>query len=149
MPYRLALCCEVYRKDTNHHSVQRRYRLRVCLRYINHQRGGQHTPYTHMGCDLDRRCQRQQRELAATITRIDDILERRHMHTNRRNELQAHRDALVLEHHDTQRSHDRYDARLREAREDGTGQDEDAFYERYGETDSVSDRYNEAGEPRW
>lgn len=90
-----------------------------------------------MGCDLDRRCARQVRELQQKIEQCERImrargLRRRHALATR---VRAMRDEWIIELHDMQRAHDAYDRRLRAAEDDPTGQDLDAFYERYGEGD--------------
>jgi hypothetical protein len=91
-----------------------------------------------MGCELDRRCAAQQRELQTKIAQCERLLRARGM--RKRSTLAARvlamRNEWVIELHDMQRAHDAYDRRLAAAYDDPTGQDLDAFYDRYGEGDS-------------
>lgn len=83
-------------------------------------------------------------QLSGRIERLDAILSNRWV-GSRYEAILEERNACVIEHHDMVRAHRAYDRRRAEAMEDPTGQDADAFYERYGERDSI--RYNDAGEP--
>jgi hypothetical protein len=91
-----------------------------------------------MGCELDRRCAAQQRELQQQIAKCERLLAMRGM--RKRSTLAARvlemRNQWVIELHDMQRAHDAYDRRRAAAYDDPTGQDLDTFYEVYGEGDS-------------
>ncbi len=82
------------------------------------------------GKDADRRFYSETQDMRRTISRLDSILSNRRC-GSRRAQLTDYRNALLADLHDHELCGSRYDARLAAAREDMTGQDEDAFYGDY------------------
>jgi hypothetical protein len=95
---------------------------------------------------LDITCHNQVNEIEITINRLDSILSNKRI-GSRRDAVNSYRSFRIVELYDLQNAHARYDARRREALEDGTGQDWDAV--NIGENSGDGCRFNEAGEPRW
>lgn len=77
--------------------------------------------------DLDIRLARIEDGLRRRITRLESILTHRRCSGQRRDRIAQERNSLVIELHDKRVAERSYNARLREAMEDPTGQDFDDF----------------------